>query len=197
MSTREDWLNQAVDELRPVFDASGYPLPDNIRVSCGNPSRNARSANRAVGEWHSAKSSSDNTHEIFVSPVVADPFEVFGILVHELAHSATEGDGHRGRFPKCVRKLHLEGKPTHTKIGARFKHEFGALIESLGEYPHAPLNLGIDRKVQGTRNLRATCPQCGFLIHLTRKWAYVTKPNGVEVPNLPICPNDNSSFILS
>ena len=31
--SREDWLTQAVEELRPVFDANGYPLPDRIRVT--------------------------------------------------------------------------------------------------------------------------------------------------------------------
>ena len=108
--TRENWLNTAVDELRPLFDANGYPLPERIRVTCGFPSRHARSLNRAIGEHWSAKASEDNTHEILISPVQDDPIEVFGILVHELAHSATDGDGHKGRFPACVRKLWLEGE---------------------------------------------------------------------------------------
>lgn len=69
MSTREDWLNQAVEELRPVFDANGFPLPANIRVTCGFPSRHARSLNRAIGEHWSDKASSDGTHEILISPV--------------------------------------------------------------------------------------------------------------------------------
>jgi hypothetical protein len=56
--TREDWLAQAIAELRPVFSALSHPLPDNIRVACGFPSSNARSAkNRAVGEHWSAKAS--------------------------------------------------------------------------------------------------------------------------------------------
>ena len=114
MDTREQWLNLAVDELRPLFDANGYPLPERIRVTCGFPSRHARSLNRAIGEHHSPTASSDNTHEILISPVESDVFEVFGILVHELAHAATDGDGHRGRFPACIRRFYLEGKPTST-----------------------------------------------------------------------------------
>jgi hypothetical protein len=98
--TREDWLAQAVNELRPVFSALNHPLPDNIRVACGFPSSNARSAkNRAVGEHWSAKASADQTHEILISPVIDDPVRVLGILVHELAHASTDGDGHKGRFP--------------------------------------------------------------------------------------------------
>ena len=106
--TREDWLNNAVIELRPIFKSVGFPLPDNIRVTCGFPSRHARSLNRAIGEHWSAKASDDNTHEILISPVEDSPIEVFGILVHELSHSATDGDGHKGNFPRLVRSLWLE-----------------------------------------------------------------------------------------
>jgi hypothetical protein len=37
-TTREDWLAQAIAELRPVFSALNHPLPDSIRVACGFPS---------------------------------------------------------------------------------------------------------------------------------------------------------------
>jgi hypothetical protein len=186
-STRENWLNAAVDELRPLFDANGFPLPERIRVTCGFPSRHARSLNRAIGEHHSARASADNTHEILISPVESDVFEVFGILVHELAHAATDGDGHRGRFPACVRKFYLEGKPTSTKVGDNFRVQFGDLVASLGEYPHARLNVAADRKVQTTRMLKAVCPSCGYTIRLTKTWAD---------QGLPTCPNDGASFTL-
>jgi hypothetical protein len=115
-TTREDWLAQAIAELRPVYSALNHPLPDNIRVACGFPSSNARSAkNRAVGEHWSARASADQTHEILISPVIDDPVRVLGILVHELAHASTDGDGHKGRFPALVKALSLEGKPTATR----------------------------------------------------------------------------------
>lgn len=185
--TREDWLTQAVDELRPVFDANSYPLPQNIRVTCGFPSRHARSLNRAIGEHWSAKASGDGTHEILISPVEADPYEVFGILVHELAHSATDGDGHRGRFPRAVKSVFLEGAPSKTKIGTLFRENFKALVESLGDYPHARLNVTADRKVQSTRMLKATCPACGYTIRLSKTHAD---------KGLPICSVDASTFVL-
>ena len=186
MSTREEWLNQAVEELRPVFDGIA-PLPANIRVTCGFPSRHVRSLNRAIGEHWSDKSSSDGTHEILISPVCDDPVEVFGILVHELAHSATDGDGHGKRFKAVVRHLKLEGKPTATVVGQAFKDEYGALIEALGAYPHARLNVVADRKVQSTRMLKAICSQCGYTIRLSSKWAGL---------GLPDCPVDGTQFLL-
>ena len=117
----------------------------------------------------------------------SDPIEVFGILVHELAHSATDGDGHKGRFPACVRKLWLEGKPTSTVVGQRFRENFAPLVEGLGAYPHARLNVSAVRKVQGTRMLKAFCPACGYTVRLTQKWASV---------GLPTCPVDNTPFSL-
>jgi len=185
--TREDWLNNAVTELRPIFKSNGFPLPDKIRVTCGFPSRHARSLNRAIGEHWSAKASDDGTHEILISPVQDDPIEVFGILVHELAHSATDGDGHKGRFPSCVKKLWLEGKPTSTVVGQRFRENFTPLIEGLGAYPHSRLNVSALRKPQGTRMLKAVCPQCGYTIRLTKTWAD---------QGLPTCPSDGSTFSL-
>ncbi|CAN1504901.1 hypothetical protein MCEGE14_00618 [Burkholderiaceae bacterium] len=32
--TREQWLQQAVSALKPIFSAKGYPVP-NCHVSCG------------------------------------------------------------------------------------------------------------------------------------------------------------------
>ena len=180
-TTREEWLNAAVVELRPLFDSVGYPLPDLIRVTCGFPSSKARSQHKSIGEHWSPAASSDNHHEILISPVVADPVEVFGILVHELCHAATDGDGHRGRFPAVARKLWLEGKLTATVTGKAFVEHLGPLIESLAAYPHAALNVGATRKVQATRLIKASCT-CGYTIRLSQKWVAV---------GLPTCPCGN------
>jgi len=187
MSIREEWLNMAVAEVRPVFDAVGFPLPQNIRVTCGFPSKGGRSVKKAIGEHWSSKASDDSHHEISISPVVSDGMEVFGILVHELAHSATDGDGHRGRFPSCVKALMLEGKPTSTVVGQKFKDYFYDLVDSLGKYPHATLNVGTGKKTQGTRMLKASCPHCGYVVRLTKTWADM---------GLPACPVDNVPFEL-
>lgn len=186
MNTREEWLNAAVTELRPLFATQGHPLPDRIRVTCGFPSQNARARkHRTIGEHWSAKASTDNSHEIFISPIQDDPFEVFGVLIHELAHAATDGDGHRGRFPALVRGLWLEGKVTATVIGQAFRDNFGSLIDSLGAYPHSALNVPAKGKVQSTRMLKAACPSCGYTIRLTRRWADI---------GLPICPTCSVQF---
>lgn len=171
MKNREEWLSKAIAELRPVFDSVGHPLPEKIGASCGFPSSNARARkNRAVGEWWSPKQSPSGHHHIFIAPQVSESFDVFGVLVHELAHSATEGDGHMGRFPKLVKSLWLEGKPSSTVIGSNFRTNFADLVASLGEYPHDGLTVPARPKTQSTRMLKAVC-SCGYTIRLTKTWA--------------------------
>lgn len=191
-NTREEYLKAALEELRPVFNSRGLPLPEKIRVTCGFPSQKARSQHRAIGEHWSPSASNDGHHEILISPVMDDPYEVFGVLVHELCHAATDGDGHRGRFPTLIRAMWLEGKPSATTVGTNFRVQMQALVESLGDYPHAALNIGNQRKVQTTRMLKACCPACGYTVRLSAKWAY--KPSG-EV-NLPMCPNDSMPLLM-
>lgn len=191
-TTREEYLTAALEELRPVFASKGFPLPEKIRVTCGFPSSKARSQHRAIGEHWSPAASNDGHHEILISPVMDDPYEVFGVLVHELAHAATDGDGHRGRFPALVRSMWLEGKPSDTRVGTTFRVQLQGLVESLGNYPHAALNVGNQRKTQSTRMLKACCPACGYTIRLTAKWAYTDTG---EV-NLPLCPNDSIPLLM-
>ena len=181
--TREEWLSAAVEELRPVFDSLN-PLPEKIRVTCGVPSVRSTALKKRIGEHWSPKASEDQTHEILISPVLDDSVEVFAVLVHELAHAATDGDGHQGRFPATVRSLSLEGKPSQTYAGNAFKQRFKDLIDGLGPYPHAKLNVGSHKK-QSTRMLKAVCPACGYTVRLTSKWLAV---------GLPICPVDHIEF---
>jgi hypothetical protein len=156
---REQWLNNAVTSVRGIFHANGYPLPDYIRVSCGFPLTRARSLYRNVGVHFPPSVSDDGTHQIFISPVVDDSVEVLGILMHELSHAVT-GSAHNYSFKQCVRKVWLEGNPTATKVGAEFRSNFAPILESLGVYPHAKLNLENNSKPQGTRMLKAVCNNC-------------------------------------
>ena len=64
-----------------------------------------------------------------------------------------------------------------TKGSLKFMDTYGAIIASLGEYPHGALTM-TTRKKQGTRMLKAICPNCGFTFRLTGLWAN---------KGLPIC----------
>src|SRR5256714_9932357 len=88
METREQWLGQAIEMMRPEFVAAGAPLPENLAVSCSWPSGNPRTV---IGECWVAEASSRGYVEVFISPVLDQVAGIQGVLVtlrHELVHAA-------------------------------------------------------------------------------------------------------------
>lgn len=189
INNREDWLSAAVSELRPFFDAIGKPLPANVRVACGFP----LGANRtgALGQCWADTASADKTFEILINPKLDDPLQVFDVLVHELCHSTAGAMNHGVNFQKVACAMHLlpSAGPKGWKATARgpeFLSTFGAIVDSLGPYPHAALTMNT-KKVQTTRMLKAVCPSCGYTVRLTSKWAAL---------GLPSCPVDSDVLNL-
>lgn len=175
--TREEWLQACVDVLRPAFKAAGEPLREAIRVSCAFP---RRSRGRAIGQHWPNEYSADKHNEIFISPVLAEPLRVADVLTHELVH--THHSGHKAKtFGKLARTLHLEGKLTATTGGEAFKQAFGKAIADLGAYPHGAMHEKARATgSQSTRLLKASCPDCGYCVRITRKWIDLSGP--------PACP---------
>jgi len=190
--TREEWLQAGVAELRTSFDLIGKPLPQKIRVACGFPLNAKRS--KAIGECWASDNSADKTIEILISPTIADPTEVFAVLVHELCHATAGAMNHGINFQKAASAMLLEptGNPDvknawkSTRGNAQFAHAYADLLAALGTYPHGELSYS-DRKVQGTRMIKASCPACGYTVRLTGKWL---------AQGLPICPTDGEMFTV-
>lgn len=181
-ATREEWLGRMTDALRPKFKAAGYPIPKRVGLSCGWPSAGGLRSGRTVeGECWNGSASVGGRPEIFITPRLDDPVKVGAVLVHELAHAALpENVHHAGPFVKAHRALGLIDKPTTSVPGEALKRELAALVKAVGPYPHAKLNASErGRKVQGTRLLKATCPDCGYTVRVTAKWVAV---------GLPVCP---------
>lgn len=177
---REQWLNAAVSEFKPLFTAAGLTVPD-LYVSCGFPSRNATSnKKRRIGECWDGLCSDDKKPQLFITPFLIDPVAPGGVLAtlaHELVH-ATIGckAGHGPGFVKAMKKVGLEGKPTATVAGPELLCKCEQISKALGKYPHSELKLVRERKVQTTRMLKAQCPECEYTVRLTRKWAEVGVP---------------------
>jgi len=185
-ATREQWLTAAIEEVRPMFQAEGLSLAPKIRVTCGFPAHHARSGR--VGECHASAASADQTYEILISPVLADPARVFDVLIHELCHTLPGCMGHGLNFAKAAHAMGLAqtGDWKATIQGPTFMTLYSAIIESLGAYPHAAL--AVASKVQSTRMLKAACPHCGYTVRLTKKWAD---------KGLPECPIDHTPLALA
>ena len=171
--TREAWLACAVDELRPMFGFAGRPLmAQRIRVSCAFPTTHSRTG--ATGQCFAATSSADASVEIMVSPELANPLDVFAVLVAQLAHATDGAMSYTSSTygPTCAAMGLDKAGPTWrtTLITPEFISRYQAIVDSLGDYPHATLSTE-KKATQGTRQMKAVCPTCGFIIRLSKRWA--------------------------
>lgn len=183
-ATREQWLNAAVELLRPIFKARGkIDLPKKIRISCGWTSAGGRG--KRIGECWSKTASGDGTIEMFISPKLDDEMRVLGVTVHECVHAGVGLDKKHGPIFKAgATAMLLEGKMKATTEGDAFKKEIGRpVLKALGEYPHAELSGGLSSGPgkQDTRLLKVYCPVCDYKARITKKW--------IEV-GIPACPNE-------
>jgi hypothetical protein len=173
---REEWLDTAIELMRPLFKSAGYTVPT-IRVSCGWPSNRGLSCKkRTIGQAWSRAASSDNIGQIFISPwldvKVATEQGVLSTLVHEVVH-CTVGveEGHNKVFKKCMKAVGLEGKATATIAGEKLLEACQQWSEKLGPYPHGKLDkLKGPVKKQTTRMVKCECPECGYVARVARKW---------------------------
>lgn len=178
-NNRETWLNRATHALRPTFRKLALPLHRDVRVSVGFP---LGGFEKIAGQCFRREVSKDRHNEIFVSPLIDDAREALAVLVHELLHAADNcASGHDRTFTRRARALGLQGKPTETTGGALFKQLHGALLRTLGRYPHASLRPSKVKR-QGTRLLKVSCPKCGYTCRVTRTW--------LDGAGAPICPTD-------
>ena len=67
---------------------------------------------------------------------------------------------------------------TATEAGEELKGRLNALVEQLGEYPHALLTES--GKKQSTRMIKCECYSCGYIARTSSKW--------IEEAGAPICP---------
>lgn len=180
---RETWLSDLVSRMRPQFSARGCPIPPALQVSCGWPSRRARpGSNQVIGQCFPVKLAADARPHLFVSPMLAKPEDIAHVLAHELVHAWDDcAHGHKGPFIRAIRALGLEGKPTATVAGPAFVAWSAPILAELGPYPHGALTIADPGKKQGTRLLKVSCPDCGYIARVTRLWLVQAGP--------PLCPN--------
>jgi hypothetical protein len=182
--TREQWLEAAVEELRPLFAEKDIKLPP-VRVSVGWPSRGGTGkTKKVIGQCWKSIVASDGVPQLFISPVLGKGvIETLGVLVHELIHAVDDCEsGHKGAFKDMAKRMGLEGKMTATVVGEELAGQLATIVETVGPYPHAPLvfeEMEKQRKPQTTRMLKVECPNDGYVVRTTQKWIDV---------GMPVCP---------
>ena len=177
--TREQWLERAVEALRPTLLFDGAP-----RVSVGFPSSGGLSkkgGSKTIGQCWAGECAVDGKAQVYISPLLAEPVDVLAVLLHELIHFKVPKAKHGRAFKWEMEHVGLEGKATATVPGAQLAAVLARKVEELGPYPHAALRPADKEKKQGTRLLKASCPACEATIRITRQWA------GENGETLPFC----------
>lgn len=191
IDTREGWLDDATQRLRPDFQRASAVLPDDVRVSVGFPSKNALGRrNRSIGQCWDGAAAGDSIAQVYISPLLEDPVEVLAVLVHELVHAAIGcRHGHKAPFKRAALRMGLEGKMTATTAGAALRVRLAELADALGEFPHSKLSPTTPDKKQTTRLLKVACLDCepNYIARVTRKM--------IEAHGTPICPSCDGSMI--
>ena len=183
--TREQWLEAAVEELKPLFKEIGVELPT-VRVSVGWPSKNGTATKaKTVGECWKRCVAEDGINQIFISPILGH--EGLAVLVHELIHAWDDcKSGHKGEFARVAKAVGLVGKLTVTTPGDELTDKLKVILNSLGDYPHSVLvaeEMKKQKKPQTTRMLKLEAVECcGYTVRTTQKW--------IE-KGLPTCPHGN------
>ena len=200
--SRERWLTDAGGLLVAKLFKQHHAKPvADFRVSVGWPKG---SRGKAIGQVWPASLSGDGHNEIFISPILQDPSRVLDVLAHEIVHIAVGlSENHNKTFKQLATAIDLEGKMTATVGGEAFAKAIKPILKALGPYPHASLALAGERSPrspgkggdkggdprgrhkQTTRMIKAECPECGYIIRTTRKWAAF---------GLPLCPTDGHTF---
>lgn len=191
VQTREQWLEAAVEQMRPLFEKHEYKIPA-IRVSVGWPSSRGLSAkNRTIGQCWSPDASTDKKAQIFISPWLqkeCDPYGVLPTLIHEVVHAVVGlAAKHGKKFKQCAVAVGLEGKMTATTASGPLLDTCAAWVKKLGPYPHAKLDsMKSPVKKQTTRMIKCECGSCGYIARTSKK--------GIEAHGSPICPCNHRSM---
>lgn len=182
--TREQWLEAAVEELKPLFEEVGVELPQ-VRVSVGWPSSRGLAKNaKVIGECWKKSVAEDGVSQIFISPLLGE--EGLAVLVHELIHAWDDCKSqHKGEFARVAKAVGLVGKMTVTTPGDELIEKLKVIQNTLGDYPHSRLSaeeMGKQKPKQTTRMLKLVAPDCcDYIVRTTQKHIDT---------GLPKCPHD-------
>lgn len=196
-ATREEWLAAVGKHINDVLKAMGFTVPE-YRVSCGFPVGTRPYTGRkshksgAIGQAWDKHVTEDKVGVIFISPVLSDPLGdpangvpgVIDVTAHEIAHHvAGLWAGHGKHFRTVMRALDLAGKPTATYAGPVFAEFAEWVLEQVGPYPHAAMDV-TRRAKQGTRLIKIMCANhcTDMSANITRKWL-----DAGLAPCCPVC----------
>ncbi len=149
---RANYLSAAYDLIGSQLIKKA-PKRSKVALAFSFPTRGATTA-KVIGQCHQlTDKKAKEKHLIVVHPVVwkGGAIEVLHVLAHEMAHaSLPPKTGHKKPFAELVESIGLEGKPTHTTPGPKFRSWCAKSKSKLPKFP-AAISLAFKVKKQTTR----------------------------------------------
>lgn len=183
--TREQWLEAAVKELRPLYKPHAEVPP--VRVCMGFPPKKAFGKKQILGVCCMSVMTADSIPQVYINPTVSElggGQGILSILAHELVH-ACGISGHGKEFRKLGMFVGLEGKMSSSTANESLQAFFERIITKLGSMPHANITNSMPRlKPDTCRMFKCSCGKCGYTVRISRKWI------GFGVPKCPVCDRD-------
>lgn len=140
-STREEYLAEAVRRLAPLIEEHEAKMPEKWAISEGFPKGGFK--NRpAIGECWDPEVSEEKISNMFISPILGDPIQRLGVVLHEMIHAAVGlKEKHAGNFRRVARAVGLKGKLTATFVeeNTPLFERISKLSLDLGVYPGKPM----------------------------------------------------------
>lgn len=167
-TTREEWLTVVVEAMGAWFAALGHPLPV-LRISEGFPSTGQRG--REVTEAWSDDEGASFT--IVVRPDFTDPARLAAGLAYRMAQiAAGSAADNRRIFRHIAISIGLSGRRVESAPKALFRELVRPVLGAAGPLPppKATLSSSNSRGKQSSRLLKVSCPQCGYVVRVARKW---------------------------
>ena len=177
--SRESWLMEAVEQIKPIFERMGYQVPL-VKVSVGFPSTGSKG--RHLGQCWSTRSSDDGINQIFIAPHLPTAIEVLDTLVHELVHAVDDcQSGHGENFKRIAKDIGLKGPMRSAGADESLMKDLIEISNQLGSFPHGRLSISRAISNAGTKRPGAICPKCGYEVVMLKKFLSLGPP---------ICPKD-------
>ena len=177
--SRESWLMEAVEKIKPIFERMGYQVPL-VKVSVGFPSTGSKG--RHLGQCWSTRSSDDGVNQIFIAPHLPTPIEVLDTLVHELVHAVDDcQSGHGENFKRIAKDIGLKGPMRSAGADESLMKDLIKISNQLGNFPHGRLSIPRAASNAGIKRPGAKCSKCGYEVVMLKKFLSLGPP---------ICPKD-------
>jgi hypothetical protein len=171
---REEWLMEAVEQIKPIFERVGYQIPP-VKVSIGFPSTGSKG--RHLGQCWSTNSSEDGLNQIFLAPHLETPVEYLDTLVHELVHAVDNCSSRHGAgFKKIAKDVGLKGPMRSAGAGETLMKELVRISGFLGNFSHGKLSIPRSSSNAGIKRPGAKCSKCGYEIVMLKRYEEIGPP---------------------